>query len=218
MSLYASVLKLDRHDVSALRVTDLYSLHRVVYSLFEDVRNDEQKRSGASSGILFADQGGGRLGRCILVLSTRAPRASINGTAMNLETKEVPDTFLSGVTYRFQVTVNPTRRNNKTRKLEPVRGREAVLEWFAERAKSSWGFEVMERHSQVDKIEVIRFEHSGKGRVTIAQAQIRGCLNVLDQERFRRSVSQGIGRARSFGCGLLQLVPTTHHNLKHQGD
>ena len=58
MSLFASVLHLDRRAVRALRITDPYSLHRVVYSLFDDVRSESAKNDGASSGILFADQGG----------------------------------------------------------------------------------------------------------------------------------------------------------------
>ncbi len=42
--LYASVLHLDRHSIQALKVTDPYSLHRVVYSLFDDVRSEASKQ------------------------------------------------------------------------------------------------------------------------------------------------------------------------------
>ena len=40
MSLVASVLHLDRRAVQALRITDPYSLHRVVYGLYPDVRDE----------------------------------------------------------------------------------------------------------------------------------------------------------------------------------
>ena len=43
MSMIASVLHLDRRDIKALRITDPYSLHRVVYSLYDDVRSAEEK-------------------------------------------------------------------------------------------------------------------------------------------------------------------------------
>lgn len=35
MTSYISVLRLDRAAIKALKITDLYSLHRVVYGLFE---------------------------------------------------------------------------------------------------------------------------------------------------------------------------------------
>ena len=44
MSLIASVLILSRRDIKALRITDPYSLHRVVYSLFEDIRSPSKNR------------------------------------------------------------------------------------------------------------------------------------------------------------------------------
>ncbi|TVS17243.1 MAG: type I-E CRISPR-associated protein Cas6/Cse3/CasE, partial [Gammaproteobacteria bacterium] len=37
MNVIASILQLDRRAVKALRITDAYSLHRVVYSLYPDV-------------------------------------------------------------------------------------------------------------------------------------------------------------------------------------
>ena len=51
----ASVLHLTRADVKALKITDTYSLHRVVYSIFDDIRSDSQKTQSVSSGILYAD-------------------------------------------------------------------------------------------------------------------------------------------------------------------
>src|SRR5690606_6883771 len=68
MSLIASVLHLDRRAVKALRITDPYSLHRVIYSLYPDVRSEAAKAASEASGILYADQGGDFYGRKILLL------------------------------------------------------------------------------------------------------------------------------------------------------
>ncbi len=62
---FASVLNLDRRAVKALAITDHYSIHRVVYSLFEDIRSAAEKAASISSGIVYADQGGNALGRQI---------------------------------------------------------------------------------------------------------------------------------------------------------
>ena len=79
MTMIASVLHLDRKAVKALRITDPYSLHRVVYSLYPDVRSDEDKTNSTPSGILYADQGGDFHGRKILLLANRMPESQVDG-------------------------------------------------------------------------------------------------------------------------------------------
>lgn len=41
----------------------------------------------------------------------------------------------------------------------------------------------------------------------MGQAHVQGVLQVLDLELFTKSFTHGIGRGRSYGCGLLQIVP-----------
>lgn len=207
MNMIASVLHLDRQAVKALRITDAYSLHRVVYSLYDDVRDSVAKQASEPSGILYADQGGDYKGRKILMLANRQPTTTVDGQHGQVQSKLIPDNFLEHSQYRFKVIVNPTRRDNTSRKLQPVRGREQVARWFAERATVSWGFSVATEHLQVDKIEVQQFQDKQQRQVTIAQAHVQGLLRITDQTQFSRSFTQGIGRARAYGCGLLQIVP-----------
>ncbi len=207
MTMIASVLHLDRKAVKALRITDPYSLHRVVYSLYSDVRSDADKTNSTPSGILYADQGGDFHGRKILLLANRMPESQVDGEFGQVQSKEVPSHFLDHSRYRFKVIVNPTRRDKNSKKLIPVKGREAIAEWFRDRAESSWGFVASHQHLQIDTIEVQRFAAKGGHKVTLAQAQLQGELRVHNPETFRRSFQQGIGRGRTFGCGLLQLQP-----------
>lgn len=207
MSMIASVLHLDRPAMKALRITDAYSLHRVVYSLYEDVREPEAKNASQSSGILYADQGGDYKGRKILMLANRPPLDAVEGQHGEVQSRPVPDNFLAHSQYRFKVIINPTRRDSASRKLVPVRGREDVSQWFAERAVDSWGFSVVTEHLQVEKIEVQQFKDKQQRQVTIAQAHVQGLLRIADQAQFKHSFTQGIGRARAYGCGLLQIAP-----------
>lgn len=207
MTMIASVLHLDRKAVKALRITDVYSLHRIVYSLYEDIRTSNQKQASATSGILYADQGGDFKSRKILMLSNRQPSTMVENQYGYVNSKPIPDDFLAHDEYRFQVIVNPTRRENASRKLVPLRGREAVGEWFLERSLASWGFETIPKHLQVEAIEVLRFRDKEQRPVTIAQAHIEGVLRVTDRSQFVASFEQGVGRARAYGCGLLQIVP-----------
>jgi len=207
MSMIASVLHLDRPAMKALSITDAYSLHSVVYSLYEDVRNPEEKTASESSGILYADQGGDYKGRKILMLANRQPMDAVEGRHGEVQSKPIPDNFLEHSQYRFKVIINPTRRESASRKLMPVRGREDISQWFAERAIDSWGFSVVTEHLQVDKIEIHQFKDKQQRQVTIAQAHVQGLLHINDPAQFKHSFSRGIGRARAYGCGLLQIVP-----------
>ncbi len=212
MQLFASVLHLDRKAIKALKVKDTYSLHRVVYSLFEDIRDSEEKGASTRSGIQWVDKGGDAYGRQILMLSNRRPKAAIDGAHGEVICKPVPEAFLSHGKYRFEVLINPVRRDNKTRKLMPAKGREAIADWFAARAENSWGFSVSKPQLQVGNIRVLQFEKA-EHSVTLQQAKLNGYLIVTDTDAFSQSVAKGIGRARSFGCGLLQIVPVRESPL-----
>lgn len=206
-SIYASVLHLDRQAIKQLKITDPYSLHRVVYSLFEDVRSEQEKQAGMPSGILYADQGGDFMGRKILLLSNRLPAANVADNHGRVESKEIPAGFLNADRYRFKTMVNPVRRKNATGQLAPVKGREAICDWFCERVQMSWGFTVNKENLQVDGVDVLSFKGKNQRSITIGRATLRGVLQVKDRERFITSFSCGIGRGRAFGCGLLQIVP-----------
>jgi len=204
---YASVLRLDRAAVRALRITDVYSLHRVAYSLFEDVRDSEQKSAHVPSGILWADKGGDAFERRVLMLSDRLPAQHAQEQYGVVETKVIAPSFMDYSRYRFSVVVNPTRRDSASRKLIPVKGRDAVAQWFSDRAPDSWGFSVDKNTLDVGAVDVIQFSDKNQRSVTLMQAHVDGMLTVTDREHFKQSFTQGIGRGRAFGCGLLQIVP-----------
>ncbi|MGB7512366.1 MAG: type I-E CRISPR-associated protein Cas6/Cse3/CasE, partial [Pelodictyon phaeoclathratiforme] len=93
----ASILRLGPKDIKTLRITDDYSLHRVVYSLFEDRRTEAEKNASVPSGFLYADKGGDTNGRLILLLSDREPRKPEHGV---LESKPVDEKFLAYDRYK----------------------------------------------------------------------------------------------------------------------
>lgn len=202
----ASLLQLNPRGVQALKLTDPYSIHRVVYGLFEDVRSEQQKQDSVSSGFLFADKGGDARGRQILMLSDREPLRNLNQDYGEIRSTGIAHSFLEHETYRFEVIVNPVYRQNATGKIMPVKGRESIAQWFEDRAVSSWGFKVALEQLSVDEVIVKKFNDKKSREVTLAQAHVSGVLSVIDRERFQKSFSLGIGRAKTFGCGLLQVT------------
>jgi len=201
----ATMLTLSRKDVNALRMTDDYSLHRVVYSLFEDVRSEAEKRSSVPSGFLFADKGGDAKGRRILILSDRPPLQPAHGTLSASWT--IPDEFLQHRFYKFEVTLNPTRKENKSGRRVPIKTREEVAAWFGGKSLAAWGFSVDPARLDVRMLPVMQFNKQGERPVTHGAARVSGMLRVENRDLFIESFNKGIGRGRAFGFGLLQIEP-----------
>lgn len=128
----AGVLELSWRDIRELRVTDPYSVHRVIYSLFPDERTPEQKNAHQPAGFLYADKGGDKVSRRILFLSNREPLEPAYGT---VRTRCIPDKFLQHDAYAFEVVVNPTKRAVNGN-LVPIKQREDIRTWFESRAAS----------------------------------------------------------------------------------
>ncbi len=196
-----SELTLSRLDCNALRVTDAYSIHRVVYSLFPKT-GDEPRN------FLFVDKGGAFNNRKILILSEKEPILPEHGS---LRMKRLPDAFLNEDLYGFEVTMNPVKRDNKTGRINPIRGDEALTEWFMGKSRT-YGF-IVEKHSlTVGNTNVLRFKKDGK-EVTFGKATFKGKLQVVDRSLFIQSFMYGLGRAKGFGFGLLQIIPLKKTSL-----
>ena len=189
----ASVLRLSRSDCQAFKITDAYSIHRVVYGLFP----------GESRDFLFADKGGDFHARQILILSERIPEAPKFG---KIESKTVPDSLLEHDDYGFEVTVNPTIRDSKSGKTVAIRGNQNLLQWFLKKAPSL-GFEIHADTLEVRHAGVQLFDLGEGKTVTHNSATFMGKLKVTDRGKFHDSFRKGIGRAKGFGFGLFQIVP-----------
>ncbi len=205
--LFVSALHLDRAAVKALKMTDTYSLHRVVYSLFPDARSEIEKHGHTPGGIVFADQGGDFHGRKVLIISDRQPAKQVNDQYGSVQSRPIPAAFLTHSRYRFTVQVNPVRKDKQSGKRVAVKGRADIAHWFLQRAPQSWGFDVDPQTLQVDTIEVLQFKDKAGRLVTLGKAYIQGQLTVTDPQRFHHSFKNGIGKGRAFGCGMLQIVP-----------
>ncbi len=193
----ASVLNLNREDCK--KIKDAYSIHKIVYSLFP-------KQDNETRDFLFADKGGNWNCRQILILSNRKPASPEFGEIVS---KEIPESFLEWAYYGFEIILNPTQRNGPTQKTMPIRGMENLHKWFIQKAPAL-GFEVEPDSLQVTRIGVQKFDKNKEGTIfahTHSSATFIGKLKVIDRQAFIKSFEQGIGRAKGFGFGLLQIVP-----------
>lgn len=127
------------------------------------------------------------------------------------------DRLAVGQTWAFRLRANPVRRVSRG---EGLRGTVKAhvtpvqqQDWLLRRA-SGLGFSVPEGTSGVPGLVVknrstARFQraHSEPGRdVTIVMATFEGILDVTDPDAMRTTLTQGVGRAKAYGCGLLTLA------------
>lgn len=122
----------------------------------------------------------------------------------------------------FRLTANPVKSlpadGAKRGKVVPHVTAAQQQAWLIEKAPF-WGFEIRTVESEagdqpdvlVDHRQDLSFERkgpegSGRGRVTLRVASFAGSLRVTDLDLFRQSLTQGVGRGRAYGCGLLTLA------------
>lgn len=190
-------------DAAALRkgnIRDDYSIHRLVYSLFPL----EQERSR----FLYADKGSVRGGRLLLVLSEKEPNVPEYVTSA---TTIISENFFRFSDYRFEIDLNPVKKEKESGKRRAVTGQLDLLNWFIAHSEK-WGFQADARSLEVSIKPVRQFSKDGTV-CTFNHAFFRGSLHVTDQEKFRESFFAGLGHGKAFGFGLLQLLPVSNATI-----
>lgn len=129
------------------------------------------------------------------------------------------DRFLAGVRagqyWRFRLRANPVH-SVRTGIVPSCRGKvyahvtvQQQKQWLQKKAACcGFGFansDAEDRSFDVVESETLRFNRQNK-YVTLGVATFEGVLRVTDSEVFTRALTNGIGRAKAFGCGLLTIA------------
>ncbi|QPK78812.1 type I-E CRISPR-associated protein Cas6/Cse3/CasE [Corynebacterium lizhenjunii] len=120
-----------------------------------------------------------------------------------------------GQRWAFEVVANPVQAvsqpGQSRGKILPHVTVEQQLNWLVERGPTR-GFCIPQSDGQnlvrVAERKDLRFrKQSGSRPVVIRTARFGGVLEVTDADVLRTTLTQGLGRARAYGCGLLTLAP-----------
>ncbi len=131
-----------------------------------------------------------------------------------VETKDY-DKLLNRITtgsrWRFKLTANPTKCH-KTPDDDSPRGKITSLisvpyqeEWLCKRAEAN-GFSLSLEDFLVTKTNNYAFRKNGRQNVYILSVTFEGILTVQDADLFRKALTEGIGRGKAYGNGLLTVV------------
>lgn len=120
-----------------------------------------------------------------------------------------------GQRWAFRLTANPTRSGRKTADSKDTQRfghlrPEQQTQWLIDRS-ARCGFTVA---TQQDNEPNVALHHRqtqtfrrGAGAVTITTVTYDGVLDIADADAFRNALTQGIGHAKAYGCGLLTIAP-----------
>lgn len=134
--------------------------------------------------------------------------------------------FLSRLTkgdrWAFRLTANPVhsirRKDGEPTKITAHVGPHHQMAWLLQRQETA-GFRVVEKAPEhrllpegdeyqltVHNRRQFVFQKQRHRRVTLLTVTFDGCLEVTDPDAFRSTLTQGLGRAKAYGCGLLTLA------------
>ena len=192
---------------------NLYQLHRTLMNAFPDGRDRESVR------LLFRVESSRAFdtpGTIVLAQSSALPDWSLleerrdnNYPYLSLPVQQKvfdwPES-MEGCVYRFCLRANPTKRDKQTQKLFAVCDEEALYAWL-ERKAGQYGFAVEPGGITLRKMpKQTEYKAKGLEEMTHAVTDFSGVLQVRDDAKFKQALTVGIGRGKSFGCGLLSIV------------
>ncbi|SFE68085.1 CRISPR system Cascade subunit CasE [Actinopolyspora alba] len=199
-----------RHPATGRELANVDGMHRRVMSLFPDSLGDNPR---SEAGVLHRVEHN-HAAAVVLIQSTltpditRLPHGYAN--AAHRELDPLLSGLESGTRIRYRIVANPTRveTTDDGRKHRRQLSGDHALSWWHRRAEEA-GLDLesamLTREYQLvgDKPRHARRTHYH------GAAQFDGTATVTHPETIFRAVLDGIGRAKSYGCGMLSLVPMT---------
>jgi CRISPR system Cascade subunit CasE len=110
----------------------------------------------------------------------------------------------AGSVFQFRLRANPSKRDKATGKTVGFYKRPDQLAWL-ERQGDRCGFRLLSA-DVIPSPNVFGIKKKGAAPIRIATALFQGVLEVTAPEPLVSTVQHGLGRGKSYGCGLLSLA------------
>jgi len=207
--MYLSKLVLNERDRTVQRdLSNAHDLHRRIMQAFPD---EQRENPRADWNVLFRQEPDRNI---VLVQSDIEPNwTNLSSSYLmrppNLTSLDFATSRLdSGRVLQFRLKANPSKRDKQSRKLVGMFHQADQIAWI-ERQAAQHGFKVL----VVDVIptpNVFGVKEKGKAPIRILTVMYQGILEIIEPAQFINAIQQGIGRGRSYGCGLLSIARIPH--------
>ena len=204
--MYLSRVYLDLSNRNTLKAVNSRSvLHGAVEAALTDDRSRKLWRIDSLGGELY-----------LMILSNQKPDLSVialqfGDTGRAGETREY-DGLLGrikkGDIWQFRLTANPVKTDNVKQgqgKKRAVTIVDFQKQWLMNRAEKN-GFRLNEDSFDVVQNQWCRFFKKDNRVVTLLSVTFEGLLEVTDEELFRNTLVNGIGRGKAYGMGLMTVM------------
>ena len=209
--MYLSRVEIDVMDRRKIRdLTHLGAYHNWVEMSFpseisQDIRSRKLWRIDKIKDHLY-----------LLVVSEGKPdlnaleKYGVHGSAETKSYDRFLDSIRNGRLYRFRVTLNPVRAvsqgEGKRGRVMPEVTSEQQLHFLESRAEGL-GFELIPEEYQIVERSWEPFRKKGQRMIRLSKATYEGTLKVTDEKLFYDTMTNGIGKKKAYGFGLMTVIP-----------
>jgi len=205
---YLTQVVLDFATAARMRLRDSYAWHQAAWRAFPG-------RAGARRDFLTRLDPHAEGFRLLIVSPVEPARPDwCPHDQESWMTKLIPEAYFTRGQYAFQLCANPTKKVTKLNpdgsptkngRRVPLGTRDELVEWLV-RKGAQGGFSVDVPTLRCFPRGREYFEKSGQ-RGLHSAVEFQGALAVIDINKFHESFTRGIGSAKAFGFGLLEIAP-----------
>jgi CRISPR system Cascade subunit CasE len=191
-------------------LADVTRLHNRVMSLFPDGLGDTPRRE---TGALFRVEAVNDAVRVLIQSALQPEPARLPdgfGDFAVLKLKDFLASLHDGLEVRYRITANPSKQlpRGHTGPGRPgqriaLRGPEAEAWWHRRAQAAGLDLRSVVMHPRRD----LGANRPDRKAMRLAAAQFEGTAVIADAGAVERAIRQGIGHGKSYGCGLLSVMP-----------
>ncbi|WP_243342563.1 type I-E CRISPR-associated protein Cas6/Cse3/CasE [Anaerococcus sp. AGMB09787] len=206
--MYISRTEIDLSDRKNLKnLSHLGAYHSLVEDSFPEDKGEPRKRK-----LWRLDKLGGKT--YLVVVSEDKPDLEILGkySKDGIAQSKSYDAYLAsikeGEKYFFRVTLNPViaRKEDKARgRVYPLLNTKDQEDFFLARSEKN-GFSLDACDFKIVERSFAPLKKEGKKLVNLNKVTYEGILTVKDKETFYKTLTQGFGKKKAYGCGLLTVI------------
>ncbi|MDE6091484.1 MAG: type I-E CRISPR-associated protein Cas6/Cse3/CasE, partial [Ruminococcus sp.] len=120
------------------------------------------------------------------------------------------DRIKTGDKWQFRLTANPTKsvsnqKNGKRGKVVAHITTDFQKKWLVEKSEKN-GFSVTENSFDVVQSRWVRFYKKGNKVISLISVTYEGMLEITNVDLFKNALTNGIGRGKAYGMGLLTVM------------
>lgn len=209
--MYISRIEIDTTNRGKVKdLTHVGAYHHWVESAFPD----EIEKHIRSRKLWRIDRIGGK--DYLLLVSDDQPnkdKLARYGKESSLEIKAY-DMFLSalqeGQLCRFRIILNPVisipDKEGQRGKVKPHITIEHQMNYFLNRAEKN-GFELVEKDVSITDREFVVLKKAQRRDVKLVKVTYEGVLKIIDLDKFRAILTEGMGKKKAYGFGLMTVIP-----------